>query len=64
MQIWANWGRLRGANILSTASRITTKIRREPDMTSTREDTVFEISEIIFNMRIFATEVIRTAKIV
>ena len=33
-------------------------------MTSTHEDTVFKISEIIFNMRIFAIEVIRTAKIV
>ena len=33
-------------------------------MTSTHEDTVFEISEIIFNMRIFAIEVILTAKIV
>ena len=51
-------------NILSTASRITTKIRRETDMTHTHEDTTFNISEIIFNMRIFAIKVIRTAKIV
>ena len=51
-------------NILSTPSRITTKIRRETDMTSTHEDTVFKISKIIFNTSIFAIEVIRTAKIV
>ena len=33
-------------------------------MTYTHEGTVFKISEIIFNMRIFAIEVIRAAKIV
>ena len=33
-------------------------------MTSTHEDTVFKISKIIFNTRIFAIEVILTAKIV
>ena len=33
-------------------------------MTFTHEGTVFKISEIIFNMRIFAIEVIQTAKIV
>ena len=33
-------------------------------MTYTHKGTVFKISEIIFNMRIFAIEVIWTAKIV
>ena len=33
-------------------------------MTYSHKGTVFKISEIIFNMRIFAIEVIRTAKIV
>ena len=42
----------------------TTKIRRETDMASTHEDTASEISEIIFNMHIFAIEVTQTAKIV
>ena len=51
-------------NILSTPSRITTKIRRETDITSMHEDTVFKISKIVFNTRIFAIEVIRAAKIV
>ena len=33
-------------------------------MSYTQEGTVFKISEIIFNMRIFAINIIRTAKIV
>ena len=33
-------------------------------MDFTRDDTVFEISEIIFNMRIFVIEVIRTDKFI
>ena len=33
-------------------------------MTSAHEDMVFEISEIIFNMHIFAIKVKETAKIV
>ena len=32
-------------------------------MTYTHKSTVFKISEIILNMRIFAIDVIRTAKI-
>ena len=32
-------------------------------MTHTREDTVFKINSNVFNMRIFAAKVMRTAKI-
>ena len=40
------------------------KTRSETDMTYSHKGTVFKISEIIFNMRIFTIEVFRTAKIV
>ena len=39
-------------------------MRSDTDMTYTHKGTVFKISEIIFNMHIFAIEIIRTAKIV
>ena len=51
-------------NFSSTVSWITKKSHSETDMTYTHEGTVFKISEIIVNMRIFAIEVIRAAKIV
>ena len=49
---------------MSTTSWNTTETRSETDMTCAHKGTVFKISEIIFNMRIFAIEVIQTAKIV
>ena len=65
LQIWANWGCLRGAQFLvNNFLNYKKKTRSETDMTYTHKGTVFKISEIIFNMRIFAIEVIRTAKIV
>ena len=65
LQIWANWGCLRGAQFLANSFLNYEKnpIVRQICMAYTHEGTVFKISEIIFNMRIFAIEVIRTAKI-
>ena len=51
-------------NFSLTTSWITKKSRSETDMTYMHKGTVFKISKIIFNTRIFAIEVIRTAKIV
>ena len=64
LQIWANWGCLRGAQFLVNSFLNYKKTRSETDMTYTHKGTVFRISEIIFNMRIFSIEVTWTAKIV
>ena len=63
LQIWANWGCLRGAQFLfDNFLNYKKKSRSETDMTYTHKGTVFKISETISNMRIFAIEVIRSAK--
>ena len=65
LQIWANWGCLRGAQyLINPFTDYHKKYVVGRKMTSTHEGTVFKISKIIFNTRIFAIEVIRTAKIV
>ena len=48
---------------LKTAYLIWTILHEETDMIHTREDTVFKINSNVFNMRIFAAKVMRTAKI-
>ena len=57
-------GCLRGAQFLVNNLLNYKKTCSGPDMTYTHKGTAFNISEIIFNMRIFAIEVIRTGKIV
>ena len=65
LQIWANWGCLRGAQYLvNNFLNYKKKTRSKTDMTFSHKGTVFKICEIIFNMRIFAIEVIRTAETV